>query len=792
MNEEIIEGIRVVVPFGKNKLYLGVVLSIGETPPNSYEAKYILSVLDNVPLLKSTHLAFWRWLSVYYMCYPGEVMQAALPAGLKMQSETKIILNPEINAEDFDLDDREAIIIRQLRKDQELSPERISKLLDLKNCYKYIKSLHDRNLILFIEELEDSYRPLYSKIIALAPAYQDDTILLEIFNTLEKKAPAQMAVLARFISAKGLYGNIKKEDLLKFGGVTESGLKALVKKEILLEAKSERGRLEMSRGFDSVKIDLAPFQQKAYESIVNDFADKTVVLLQGVTSSGKTHIYFKLIEDTLAKGKQVLYLVPEIALTTQLIDRVKQQFGNRAVVSHSRFNSNERVEIWNAVANSNADVILGPRSAVFMPFVNLGLVIVDEEHENSYKQYEPAPRYNGRDAAIMLASFFKAKTLLGTATPSLESYHNVLSRKYGYAQLSERFGGIKLPEIEVVDMKEEKRKKLLKGLFSKTMLNEIQETLKGGEQVILFLNRKGYVPVTTCGDCSWSPTCVNCDITLTYYKSSNRLRCHYCGYTREPVERCPACGSTHLLMEGYGTERLEDEVKMFLPEVPVGRMDYDTTRTKTGHQRIISDYKQGVVKILIGTQMVAKGLDFDNVRLVGIMHADQMISFPDFRAAERAFQLMVQVAGRAGRRDKPGKVIIQTYKPDHPVIHQVLAHDFKEFYGSEIAERHKFNYPPFSRLIKLTLRHKDYNLLQKASEHLYSKLRLVLGSGVLGPQTPSVGRIRNYYLKDMLIKIDNEAKGISNTKNWIRQQIMIFNEIKDYKSVYVHADVDPY
>lgn len=792
MNEEAIEGVRVVVPFGKKKLYVGIIVSLHEKPPKHYEAKYILHILDSVPLLSEIHLKFWRWISEYYMCHIGEVMQAALPAGLKMQSETKIGLNPEAESDDIEMDDKERLIVEHLKQHAELTPDKIAELLGIQNCYKYLKSLYDRGLILFLEELEDTYKPLIIKTISIAIDYQNDEAMGELFDSLQNKAPAQMNVMARLISMCQLTGNIKKDALTGQEGVTSAAIKALVKKGILIETAIEKDRIEFGKGKDSVDFVLIPAQQRAYDHLKLHFQEHDQALLFGVTSSGKTHVYLRLIEDTLKEGKQVLYMVPEIALTTQLIERVQHQFGDRVVVWHSRFNPHERVELWQAVAKNKVDVVVGPRSAIFLPFTNLGLVIIDEEHETSYKQYDPNPRYNGRDSGIMLSHLFSAKCLLGSATPSVETYANVVNGKYAYAEINERFGGIKMPEIQIVDMLTEKKQKRVNGIFSVTLLDEIKQTLANNEQVILFLNRKGYVPITECADCSWTPMCTNCDISLTYYKSSDKLRCHYCGYHREPVARCVACGSAHIIMAGYGTERVEDDLKLLLPEVPIGRFDYDTTRTKHSHQKIIHDFEEGHVKILIGTQMIAKGLDFEKVRLVGILNADQMLNFPDFRASERAFQLMLQVAGRAGRRETIGKVLIQTNRIDHPVIHQVLEGNFKEFFTTEIAERQKFRYPPFYRLIKLTCRNKDFHLLQKAADSLFLLLQQGLGNQVLKPQYPPVARIRNYYLKDILIRLDNDHKEIAKAKHFIRLQINKLNEMKEYKSVYVHADVDPY
>ena len=792
MNEEMIEGMRVVVPFGKTKLYVGIVLNIHEKAPAEYTAKYVLHVLDMMPILNSVQLKFWKWISSYYMCYPGEVMKAALPAGLKMQSETRIGLHPEGELEGIELDDKESAILEALQHSGEMSPETLSTATGVKNIFKYLKSLYERGLILFLEELEDTYKPLTILKIEIHPDYRNDERMGDAFDQLEKKAPAQLMVLMRLISTIKLDGSIEKQDLLALEGVTSAALKSLVKKQILLEKKIEKGRIDLGGDMPETTAALSAEQLNAYQNIQEHFKQDKIVFLHGVTSSGKTHVYLQLIEDTLNQGKQVLYLVPEIALTTQLISRVKQRFGNRVIVSHSRFNAHEKVELWNAIAEQKADILLGPRSAVFLPFKNLGLVIVDEEHESAYKQYDPNPRYHGRDAALMLGHLSGANCLLGSATPSIETFTHAKSGKYALVALKERFGGIELPEMLPVDMKEEKRTKRVNGLYSFTLLEAIDEALKQEEQIILFLNRKGYVPVTECAECAWTPMCINCDISLTYYKSGNNLRCHYCGFHREPVNRCPACGSTHILMSGYGTERAEDELKTLYPDVSIGRFDYDTTRTKHAFEQIIHAFSEGKIKILIGTQMVAKGLDFNNVRLVGILHADQMLNYPDFRSAEKAYQMMVQVSGRAGRRSTRGKVLIQTHRPDHPVIAEVLEQDYPTFYAREIAEREKFKYPPFYRLIRLTCRHKNADVLFQASELLYDKLNGLLGNQVHRPQKPPVSRIKNFFLKEILIKLEADHKETALTKLKIRRMIHQMVEMKEFKSVYVHADVDPY
>ncbi|MBL7882469.1 MAG: primosomal protein N', partial [Bacteroidia bacterium] len=720
-NDSIFIGQRVVVQFGKGKLYSALVRRVHEEPPKQYAAKYIESILDTSPIVNEKQFALWEWMCNYYMCTIGEVMVAALPGGLRLSSETKIILNSEYKAklQQQGITDKEYLIIDALELREVLSLTDIAEIAEQKTVYPIIKSLIEKGIVLIQEELKEKFKPKIETFVVLADELEEENKLKLVFDTLEKKAGKQLDVLMAYIKLSERYSKQKKEvkrkDLIKLVEGSESAIKSLAKKNIFHLYEHEVGRLSPFETENKVS-DLNELQQQTFNSIKTQFGidkkllnketTKDVVLLHGVTSSGKTEIYVKLIEETLAEGKQVLYLLPEIALTTQIINRLKKYFGEVVGVYHSKFNENERVEIWNNVLNSEViskeDVathqhrlIIGARSALFLPFSNIGLVIVDEEHDTSFKQYDPAPRYNARDAAIYLAHIHKAKTLLGSATPSLESYFNAQEGKYGFAEMKQRFGDIQMPEIIIADVKEASKKKMMKSHFSPVLLDHITMALQNKEQVILFQNRRGFAPQLECDTCAWVPQCNNCDVSLTYHKHIHQLRCHYCGYSTKPPDKCAACGDTNVKMKGFGTEKIEEELAIFYPTAKVARMDLDTTRSKFAHQHIIQNFEEGNVDILVGTQMVTKGLDFDNVSMVGILNADSMLNFPDFRSFERSYQLMAQVSGRAGRKNKRGKVIIQTYNPDHSIIQNVLNNDYLTMYTNQLLDRKNFNYPPY-------------------------------------------------------------------------------------------------
>ncbi|MCX6256672.1 MAG: primosomal protein N', partial [Bacteroidia bacterium] len=703
-------GQRVLVQFGKKKIYTAIIYRLHNQAPENYEAKEISALIDEKPVVNKHQIALWEWMSSYYMCRLGEVMKAALPIGLKPESETKVMLNAEFN-EFTGLNQREEMILSSLEKNKSISIQDIGKLIGLKHPEPIVSRLLSKKAVVIDEELKESFKPKLETYVE-TDRQLDEEALHVVFKKLEK-APRQLELLMKYITLSGIFGSDEKKEVKKnvlVPGTNErQAFTCLVKKGIFITYEKETGRLVQVENTIKAVNELNEYQQFALDEIRKSFEDKKVVLLHGVTSSGKTEIYIHLIAEYLKSGKQVLYLLPEIALTTQIINRLRQVFGSTVGVYHSKFPDSERVEIWfNTLYRdsvNNYKVILGVRSSLFLPFSDLGLVIVDEEHENSYKQYNPAPRYNARDAAIMLAGMHGAVTLLGTATPAIETYYNALSGKYGLIDLTRRYLDIKMPEIILADLAEAKRKKLLRSFFTETLLGHIADSLKKGEQVILFQNRRGFAPYLECPSCGWIPRCKNCDVSLTYHKSSGLMLCHYCDYTMAVPSSCAACAHPVVELRGFGTEKIEDEIRIFFPDARVARMDMDSTHSRRAHEKIIAGFENREIDILVGTQMVSKGLHFDDVNVVGIMNADAMLNFPDFRAFERSFQLMEQVSGRAGRKNKQGKVIIQTHDIHHPVISDVVKHDFAGFYKQQLSERKMYHYPPFCRLINIILKH---------------------------------------------------------------------------------------
>ena len=788
-------GIRVEVQFGRNKLYSALVYKIHQTPPDGYKAKPILSVLDFDPIVSESQLKLWEWMRSYYACTLGEVMNAALPAGLKLTSESKILLRPDFTEEQFereDLSEKEYIILQALYNRIELTVEQIREIIEQKTVYQHIKRLIQKKLIFAKESLKLKYSPKTIDIVHLSEPYKSDPSKLEqAFEIIGQRAMKQAATLLTYIQLSKESKQVKKSDLYQGAGIDAAILKKLVDKKILEIEPVEISRLSEYQGNLLDHNHLSEAQAACFTAIKDHFSTKKVVLLHGVTGSGKTQVYIEMIEAVIAKGQQVLYLLPEIALTAQIVSRLQKYFGDKIVVSHSKFNNNERVEIWQRVLDG-VPLILGARSALFMPFQNLGLIIVDEEHDPSYKQNDPAPRYNARDTAVFLAHLHQAKTLLGTATPSLESYYNAKQNKYGYVLLSERYGGASLPEIQIIDAGEERRKKRMKSHFTVQLLEAIEHTLAKKEQVILFQNRRGYAPVYTCNVCGWTAECKDCDVSLTYHKHSNDLHCHYCNYRKSMPKACPACESNSLIIKGFGTEKIEDELDLFLPDVKVARMDWDTVKGKHGHEKIIELFASKKVDILVGTQMITKGLDFDNVGLVGVLSADQMLFFPDFRSTERAFQLLLQVSGRAGRKQKKGIVLIQAFNIDHPVLKEVQQNNFDAFFGRELQERNEFAYPPFQRLIKIQLKHKKSDMVDKAAHFLADALRDKLGDRLLGPSTPSIARVRSYFLRDIMIKAGKNNEKLSSIKSYILHVYQHLKAQKGYSTIRVVIDVDPY
>lgn len=699
--DEVQTGCRVVVPFGRKKYYTAIVRNVHYCAPTEYEVKEVSALLDARPILLPRQFKFWEWLSDYYLCTQGDVYKAALPSGLKLESETIVEYNPDFES-DVCLPEKEQKILDMLSADPEQCVTKLEKETGIKNILSVIKSLLDKEAIFVKEELRRTYKPKTETRVRLTAAARNEHRLHIFFDELQRRAPKQLDLLMKYLELSGYLSGrdikeVSKAELLQRTYATPAVFNGLVDRGVFEVYQQEIGRIDKALLKEVIPVNpLNEHQQRAYHSILENFQSKNVCLLHGVTASGKTEVYIHLIEETIRQGKQVLYLLPEIALTAQITERLQRVFGSRLGIYHSKFPDAERVEIWQKqLSEADYDIILGVRSSVFLPFRNLGLVIVDEEHENTYKQQDPAPRYHARNAAIVLASMYGAKTLLGTATPSVETWHNATSGKYGLVELKERYKEIQLPEIIPVDIKELHRKKKMNGPFSPLLLQYIREALEQKEQVILFQNRRGFAPMIECNTCGWVPKCKNCDVSLTYHKGLNQLTCHYCGYTYQLPRICPACEGTDLRNRGFGTEKIEDDIKALFPDARVARMDLDTTRTRTAYERIISDFQQGKTDILIGTQMVSKGLDFDHVSIVGILNADTMLNYPDFRAYERAFQLMAQVAGRAGRKNKRGRVVLQTKSIDHPIIPQVIANDYEAMVGGQLAERQMFHYPPY-------------------------------------------------------------------------------------------------
>lgn len=789
-------GCRVVVPFGKKKFYTGIVQDIHCREPEGYEVKDVADVLDARPVLLASQFKLWDWVADYYLCTRGDVYKAALPSGLKLESETIVAFNPDFEPSGR-LSDREQKVLSQLESEGETSVTCLEKSCGVKNMLTLVKSLLDKEAIMVKEELKRTYRPRTEVRVRLTAAARNEHRLHFFFDELQRRAPKQLDLLMRYLELSGSLGGssvreVSKAELLQRAQATPAVFNGLVEKGILEIYKQEVGRLDNSAVADLQPLNpLNVHQEKAYHAIINVFHQKNVCLLYGVTASGKTEIYIHLIAETIRRGRQVLYLLPEIALTAQITARLRRVFGARLGIYHSKFPDAERVEIWQKqLSGQDYDIILGVRSSVFLPFRRLGLVIVDEEHENTYKQQDPAPRYHARNAAIMLASYYGAKTLLGTATPSLESWYNVGTGKYGLVELKERYTQIQLPEILPVDIKELQHKKRMNGPFSPLLLQHIREALEQHAQVILFQNRRGFAPMVECHTCGWVPRCKNCDVSLTYHKGLRQLTCHYCGYTMPVPRRCPACEGTDLRSRGFGTEKIEDDIRALFPEARVARMDLDTTRTRAAYERILADFEQGRTDILIGTQMVSKGLDFEHVNVVGILNADTMLNYPDFRAYERAFQLMAQVAGRAGRKDKRGRVVLQTKSIDHPIIAQVMANDFEGMASGQLAERQMFRYPPYYRLVYVYLKHRDEALLDVMAHAMAERLRVVFADRVLGPDKPPVARVQTLFIRKIVVKIETTAS-LSRVRQWLVEVQREVQSDERFRSLLVYYDVDP-
>ena len=790
--DEVSIGQRVVVQFGKRKLYTAIVIDVHTKKPTLYEAKDILAVLDESNVVNPIQIKFWKWISEYYMSRLGDVMNVALPSSLKLASESKIIVHPNFDGDMGELNDNENAIITTLTLKEDLTVSEVSVLVDKIAVFPIINELIRKEVVQIKEELHDSFK---KKTLQFIELMGDD---FDTYFEKVKSAKKQEELLLQIIQYKTQYPKKKwtLTEILNKTEISRGILNSLVTKEIVRIEKQEISRLiSAPEKVEKIKT-LSGKQEIAYNEIKNSFKEKDVCLLHGVTSSGKTEIYIKLIQEQLDKGKQVLYLLPEIALTTQIISRLRKHFGNKVGVSHSRMNNNERVEIWNAVKEKDTEksqypIMLGARSSLFLPFDNLGLIIVDEEHDPSFKQFQPSPRYHARDAAIYLSYLHKSKVLLGSATPSIETYYNCKIGKFSLVELNSRYGDMQLPEIHIVDIKKAHLKKQMEYHFSPFLLKSIGEALDKKKQIILFQNRRGYAPLLECNLCSWTPSCNNCDVSLTYHKHTNSLRCHYCGYNADKQLSCKSCGHNEMIDKGFGTEQIEEELKVLFPDAKTQRMDHDTTRKKHSYSQIIDDFERGNTNILIGTQMVTKGLDFDNVEVVGVLNADSMLKFPDFRALERAYQLMSQVSGRAGRKGDRGKVIIQTYDEKHEIIHQVKNHDYLQMCKKQLEERKIFKYPPYCRIISVNMQHKNENKLDKLSKQFTDSLRKSFGNRVLGPESPGVSKIRNYYHKNILLKIETEAS-VKDAKIILNNLIVKYRDLKDFRAVRINMDVDPY
>ena len=795
LEESVEEGCRVVVSFGRKKFYTAIVTKVHTVSPEGYETKDIEEVLDSSPILLPSQLRFWEWLSSYYLCTLGDVYKAAIPSGMKLESETVVVYNDEFEA-DRPLADNEQRLLDLLCSDKEQCVTQLQRAMGVKNVLPIMKRLLEKEAIFVKEDLKRNYKPRTEARVRLANRELDEPGMMVLFNELSR-AKKQLAVLMKYIELSGWAGRgeylqeVSKKLLLEKAEATTTIFNGLVEKGIFEVYYQEIGRLDKSEMATMEMNALNLVQQEAFQRIMENFRQKNVCLLHGVTSSGKTEIYIHLIQEALKAGKQVLYLLPEIALTTQITERLRRIFGKRLGVYHSKFPDAERVEIWKKqLGEEGYDVILGVRSSIFLPFKRLGLVIVDEEHENTYKQQDPAPRYHARSSAIMLASMYGAKVLLGTATPSVESYFNATTGKYGLVELKERYKEIQLPHIERVDIKELAHQKRMQGPFSPMLVKEIRGALERKEQVILFQNRRGFAPMMECHTCGWVPKCKNCDVSLTYHKGLNQLTCHYCGCTYQVPRSCPACGGVELMSRGFGTERIEDDIQLIFPEARVARMDLDTTRTRSAYEKIIANFEQGKTDILIGTQMVSKGLDFQHVSVVGILNADTMLNYPDFRSYERAFQLMAQVAGRAGRKNKQGLVILQTKSPELPVIHQVMRNDYEELYYDQLAERQMFRYPPYYRLIYVYLKHRKESVLDLAADAMATILRSGLGDRVLGPDKPPIARIQTLYIKKMIVKVEQNAS-MAKVRDYLLAVQRSIIEDERFRSLIVYYDVDP-
>ena len=781
-------GFRVIVPFGKNKFYTGIVLRVHQNKPKNIILKEIHSQLDSNPIVNQPQLKLWQWISFYYMAPMGDVYNAALPAQLKLESKAYVSLSSDYQSHNASLTPTEQEIVGYLQHFN--SPKQISELsrnLDNKNLLYHINSLSTKKVVSIGQIIHQKYRKKTERYIRIHPNFN-----IEIAEETLSRAKKQWELfqsLQCFFDEHNV-DSIRRKDILKDELFSSHVLLALINKDVLEQFEIATSRLENDKLQTQTAKTLTKSQQEAYTQIKNIFQEKNVCLLHGITSSGKTEIYIQLINDALEKGKQVLYLLPEIALTTQLTNRLQVVFGNDLAIYHSKINDNVRAEIWHKMISDNPfKIIIGVRSAVFMPFSNLGLIIIDEEHDQSYRQTDPSPRYHGKNTAIMYARFQQAKTLLGSATPAIESYYNALSGKYGLVKLTERFENMALPEIMLVDTKELRRKKMMKSLLSPLLIQQMEEALAAQQQVILFRNRRGFAPIMECKNCGYIPKCEHCDVTLTYHKYQDKLKCHYCDATYSMLIECPECHTNGLQLLGSGTEQLEEEVEKLFPEAVVVRMDTDTTRGAKSYEQILTDFSQGKSQILVGTKMVSKGLDFDNVRVVGVIQADSLLNFPDFRSHEEGFQMITQASGRSGRKGVAGTVVIQTTNPNQPIFDYIKNNDYESFFNAQIAERRLFKYPPYYRLIAIKLRHKYETNVSQCADYFAMLLKKELGDRVLGPAKPAVGRIQQMHIREILLKMEMGFP-VEQVRNILKHHEETTRERKKFKYVRIHYEID--
>lgn len=798
MAEAIRPGCRVVVPFGRTKFYTGIVAGLTPRRPEGFETKEISQLLDSEPIVRHPQMKFWEWIADYYLCSAGEVFRAAVPAGLKLESETVVEVNPDFEEDPGDrLSERDLLVMNAVRRvPKKATLAAVARETGFRNTSAIVARLVERDALMVSENLVERYKTRKIEMVEMAIERGDSAALHAAFDSV-KGAPKQEKALLTLIELSGFMRQgsdlceVTRADLLDRSGVTSPIIIALENKGIVRRCKKEVSRFAPVSKATMPMPELTDSQREARDAIIKSWGEKDITLLHGVTSSGKTEVYISLIDRMLRSGRQVLYLVPEIALTTQLTTRLQRVFGPKVIIYHSRFSDSERVELWRRLLTTHEPiVVLGARSALFMPFASLGLIIVDEEHESSFKQQDPAPRYNARDAAMVLAGMHGAKTLLGSATPAVDTYYKALTGRFGLVSLTERYGGSELPRVEIVDMAKARKKREVSGAFSLQLRRLINDAASADRQTILFLNRRGFAPMARCKMCGYVPKCENCDVSLTYHHGIDRLVCHYCGTPYDLPRVCPACREPGLEIIGYGTERIEEEIAASFPDIPVARLDRDTTRNKDDYERIIDEFSAGKDKMLVGTQMVTKGLDFGRVSVVGVINADATINQPDFRSAERAFNMLEQVAGRAGRRGDDGVVAIQTYTPSHPLFGFLVSHDYVGFYNHEIEERRLYNYPPFTRIINIYLKHREQGRLHVLAGAYGRRLRELFGNRVFGPEEPHVARIKQMHIMRIMIKIETEAS-MKKVKHILRETYLEMDAARALNGAQVYYDVDP-